>query len=296
MQHVTGRSQPGPDDAATAQRGAASRRLVLGALGLPLLPYTLRAGTAVAPAPAAAAEPVRIVFDVQENPPLICGTGSAIDPVRPGLTIELLRMASEHAGLAIALSRTPWQRGLYLVETGQADAIFASSYVQDRLRYGVYPLHDGQPDTRRKLFDQSYRLYVRFGSGVLWDGRTLSNLHAPVGATTGYAVVGALRAMGVAVEEEPSHIANLRKLVAGRLDAYAELDNHVRPLLRNDRAVFGDIVELSPPLRTTAYYLMFSKIFYARAAEIAERIWDAIAVVNASAAYQDLLLGSKYAD
>jgi polar amino acid transport system substrate-binding protein len=299
MQHVTGLSRPGPDDAPEEHRGSASRRRVLGALGLRLLPDPLWLGAPAvgsALAPAAGAEPVRIVFDVQANPPLICGTGTAIDPDRPGLTIEMLRMASERAGIAIALSRTPWQRGLYLVETGQADAIFASSYVQERLRYGVYPLHNGSPDTRRKLFDQSYRLYVRSGSGIGWDGKTLTNLHAPVGATTGYAVVPALRAMGVAVEEEPSHIANLRKLAAGRLDAYAELDNHVRPLLRNDPAAFGGIVELSPPLRTTAYYLMFSRIFYARAAEIAERIWDAIAVVNASAAYQDLLLGRKYAD
>ena len=66
------------------------------------------------------------------------------------------------------------------------------------------------------MFDQSYRLYVRAGSGVGWDGKTLTNLHAPVGATPGYAVVPVLRAMGVEVEEEPSHIANLRKLAAGR--------------------------------------------------------------------------------
>ncbi len=119
---------------------------------------------------AIAAEPVRILFDVFENPPLINGNGTEIDPARPGLTIEMLRMASERAAIPIELSRTPWQRGLYLIETGQADAIFASSYVEERLRYGVYPMQDGHPDTRRKLFDQSYRLYVRTGSGVGWDG------------------------------------------------------------------------------------------------------------------------------
>jgi polar amino acid transport system substrate-binding protein len=246
-------------------------------------------------APAIAAKPVRILFDVFENPPLINGNGTAIDPVKPGLTIEVLRLASERANIPIELSRTPWQRGLYLIETGQADAIFASSYVKERLRYGVYPLKDGQPDTSRKLFDQSYRLYVRAGSGVGWDGKALTNLHAPVGATPGYAVVPVLRAMGVEVAEEPDHIANLRKLLAGRIDAYAELDNHVRPLLRSNPAEFGSIIELSPPVLTKAYYLMFSKIFYARASEVAERIWDAIAAVNESSAYQDLLHG-KYAD
>jgi polar amino acid transport system substrate-binding protein len=268
---------------------------VLGAIALPLLTVPLSRGVRAA-VPAAAAETIRIFFDVHDNAPLICGNGTGIDPVKPGLAVELLRMASTQASIPVTLSRIPWERGLYLIESGQADAIFASSYVQDRLRYGVYPMKDGQPDTSRKLFDQSYRLYVRAGSGVGWDGETLTNLHAPVGATTGYAVVPVLRAMGVPVEEEPSHVANLRKLVAGRLDAYAELDTHVRPLLRSNKAEFGGVIELPPPVRTTAYYLMFAKISYGRAPEIAERIWNAIAEVSGSAAYRALLASSKYAD
>jgi polar amino acid transport system substrate-binding protein len=284
-----------PDALAAAHRSAAGRRSVFGVFALPLLPAPLSRAVRVA-TPASAVEPVRIVYDIHDNAPLICGNGTAIDPVKPGLSIELLRMASVRANIPITLARMPWERGLYLIQTGQADAIFASSYVQDRLRYGVYPMKDGQPDTSRKLFDQSYRLYVRAGSGVGWDGRTLTNLHAPVGATTGYAVVSVLRAMGVPVEEEMSHVADLHKLVAGRLDAYAELDTHIRPLLRRNKAEFGGIVELSPPLRTAAYYLMFSKISYARAPEIAERIWNAIAEVNNSAAYRALLASDKYAD
>jgi polar amino acid transport system substrate-binding protein len=245
---------------------------------------------------AQAAEPVRIVFDVFANPPLICGNGTVIDPTMPGLTIQMLRMASERANVPIELSRTPWQRGLYLIETGQADAIFASSFVEERQRYGVYPLKDGRPDTKRKLFDQSYRLFVRGGSGVGWDGESLTNLHAPVGATPGYAVLPVLRAMGVAVDEEPSHIANLRKLVAGRLDAYAELETQIRPMLRSNKAEFGDIVELSPPVLAKPYYLMFSKVFCSRTPEIAEQIWDAIAAVNDSSAYQDLLVSGTCVD
>ena len=239
-------------------------------------------------APAAAAEPIRIVFDVFANPPLICGNGTTIDPTTPGLTIEMLRMASKRADVPIELSRTPWQRGLYLIETGQADAIFGSSFVAERQRYGVYPLKDGRPDTRRKLFDQSYSLFIRGESEIGWDGAALTNLRAPVGATPGYAVVPVLRAMGVAVEEEPDHTANLRKLVAGRLDAYAELATQIRPMLQSNQTEFSGIYQLSPPVLTKPYYLMFSKVFYSKTPEIAERIWDAIAAVNESAAYQDL--------
>jgi polar amino acid transport system substrate-binding protein len=281
-------TRPEPDTPAT------DRRSVLGAIALPLLLASLSPRARAAPA--SVVEPVRIVYDIHDNAPLICGNGTEIDPVKPGLSIELLRMASVRANIPITLARMPWERGLYLIQTGQADAIFASSYVPDRLRYGVYPMKNGQPDTSRKLFDQSYRLYVRAGSDVRWDGKTLTNLHAPVGATTGYAVVSLLRAMGVPVEEEMSHVADLHKLVAGRLDAYAELDTHIRPMLRNNKAEFGSIVELSPPLRTAAYYLMFSKISYARDPEVAERIWDAIAEANDSAAYRAVLASDKYAD
>jgi polar amino acid transport system substrate-binding protein len=271
-----------------ASRQAISRRTALGAVVFAALQAKLARQ-------ARAADPVRILFDVFENPPLIMGNGTVIDPVKPGLTIELLRMASETAHIPITLSRTPWERGLYLIQAGQADAIFASSYVEERTRYGVYPMKDGHPDPSRKLFDQSYCLYVRSGSGVRWDGKSLTGLHAPVGATPGYAVVPVLRAMGVEVSEEPSHLANLRKLVAGRIDAYAELDTHVRPLLRSDKKDFGDIVELSPPILTKPYYLMFSKIFYAKAPDVAEHIWDAIAQVNASPAYH-VLQHDKYGD
>jgi polar amino acid transport system substrate-binding protein len=288
-------SPPGLDAPAATHRSAAGRRSLFGAIALPLLSASLSRGVRAA-IPASAVEPVRIVFDVHANVPLICGNGTEIDPAKPGLSIELLRMASARANIPITLSRVPWERGLYMIGTGQADAIFASSYVQDRLRIGVYPMKNGQPDTSRKLFDQSYGLYVRAGSGVGWDGKTLTNLHAPVGATTGYAVVQELRAMGVPVEAELSHVANLRKLIAGRIDAYAELETHARPLLRDNKAEFGSIVELSPPVRTAAYYLMFSKISYARAPEIAERIWNAIGEVNNSTAYRALLTSSKYVD
>jgi polar amino acid transport system substrate-binding protein len=270
---------------------AAARRDLLRGAALSLLP--------VLPAPwvarARAARPVRVVFDVFANPPLICGNGTAIGAI-PGLTIQMLRMAGDRAEVPIELSRTPWQRGLYLIETGQADAIFASSFVEERQRFGVYPFKDGKPDTARKLFDQSYSLFIRSGSGVGWDGETLTNLHAPVGATPGYAVIPVLRGMGVSVEDEPNHLANLRKLAAGRLDAYAELESQIRPMLRDNKAEFGDIVQLSPPVLTKPYYLMFSKMFYSETPEIAEQIWDAIAAVSKSTAYQDLLVSGECAD
>jgi polar amino acid transport system substrate-binding protein len=182
-----------------------------------------------------------------------------------------------------------------MLEAGEADGTFMSSYREERLRYGVYPMKDGKPDESRKLVDLSYWLYVREGSEIGWDGRTISNLHRPIGATTGYAVVGILEEMGLAVEVDPSHLRNLRKLVGRQIDAYAELEAHVDALLDADARAFPTVAKLPRPLSTTPYYLMFSKTFYAAHPDLAERFWDAIAWTNASVEFK-ALAREKYAE
>jgi polar amino acid transport system substrate-binding protein len=275
--------------AAECQAKRLDRLMTLGWFGLFLAGMVLsgpgislaRAGEPVAP--------IAIVYDTNENPPFTYGVGTDTDPKKPGLVVELLQQASAHAGIPITLSRVPWARGLVMVEGAQADGIFMSSYTEDRLRYGVYPMKDGKPDTARKLVDLSYWLYVRKDSGVAWDGKTITGLHAPVGATTGYAVVPLLKQMGVPVEEDPIHLRNLHKLESGELDAYAELQAHVDGLIQAYPRMFQSIVKLTPSIRTTAYYLMFSKALYAARPEDAEHLWDAIAWVNAQPAYQDMV-------
>jgi polar amino acid transport system substrate-binding protein len=250
--------------------------------------------TAVAPigfgTPAAAEpKPVAIVYDTNENPPFTYGVGTDIDPRKPGVIIELVRAAAEHSGVPMTLTRVPWARGLELVEAGDADGIFMSSYTEDRLRYGVYPMKDGQPDVTRKLTDLSYWFYVRKDSGVTWDGKTLANLHTPIGATTGYAVVPLLEKMGFSVEADPIHMRNLHKLESGEIDAYAELQAHVDGLIKANPNMFQSIVKLEPAIRTTPYYLMFSKTFYAARRTDAEHFWDAIGWVNREAAFQEMV-------
>jgi polar amino acid transport system substrate-binding protein len=234
-------------------------------------------------------KPIALVYDTDENPPFIDGVGTDIDARKPGFIIELVRAAAAHSGIAITLTRVPWARGLELVEAGDADGIFMSSYTEDRLRYGVYPMKDGRPDTTRKLTDLSYWFYARKDSGVTWDGKTLANLQAPIGATTGYAVVPLLEKLGFRVETDPNHLRNLHKLAGGEIDAYAELQAHVDGLIKKYPAMFQSIVKLEPAIRTTPYYLMFSRTFYAARPTDAERFWDAIGWVNGQAAFQDMV-------
>jgi polar amino acid transport system substrate-binding protein len=269
--------------------------LLVGALVACLLPASARAAEPAMPLAPVTAKPVAIVFDTNENPPFIYGVGSAIDPHKPGFIIELLHAAADHAGIAISLNRAPWARGLDMLQQADADGIFMSSYTQERLHYGVYPMKDGQPDATRKLTDLSYWLFVRKDSGVTWDGKTISGLHMPVGAVTSYAVVPMLKSLGIPVEEDPIPLRILHKLQAGEIDAYAEFEPHVDELLHAYPKVFPSIVKLEPAIRTTPYYLMFSKSFYAERPDDAEHLWDAIAWVNAQPEFR-AMVREKYAD
>jgi len=258
-------------------------------LGRILFLLTAIVSLGFATAAAAEPKPIDIVYDTNENPPFTYGVGTDVDARRPGFIVELVRAAAEHSGIPITLTRVPWARGLELVRAGDADGIFMSSYTEERLSYGVYPMKDGRPDPTRRLTDMSYWFYVRKNSGVTWDGKTLANLHTPIGATTGYAIVPLLEKLGFSVEPDPNHLRNLRRLESGEIDAYAELQAHIDWLIRDYPDMFQSIVKLEPAIRTVPYYLMFSKTFYAARPTDAERFWDAIGWVNEQAAFQDMI-------
>ncbi|BAE50629.1 ABC-type amino acid transport/signal transduction systems, periplasmic component/domain [Paramagnetospirillum magneticum AMB-1] len=244
-----------------------------------------------------AAEPaasIRVVFNTAPNPPITYGDGTFIDPDKPSLIVEMLRMVGERTGIVFEFQRVPWQRGLYMIEHGQADAIFASSFTPDRLRYGAYPMKDGEVDARRMIYLLNYTLFVRRGAGVKWNGSQISGLQRPVGVTQDFAIARDLKAMGVPLEPEANTVSNLRKLALGRIDAYAEIESLAEAAIKASPAEFGDIVRLQPPLRSRPYYLMFSKRFAASHPDVAERVWNAIPEVTTSAEYRALATG-KYA-
>jgi polar amino acid transport system substrate-binding protein len=97
-----------------------------------------------------------------------------------------------------------------------------------------------------------------------------------------------LEALGARVEQENDLPGSMRKVLAGRLDAYAELENMATNVLAQHPEDLRDIVKLTPPLRSEPYYLVLSKGFQARDPALAERIWNAIGEVARSPEYREL--------
>lgn len=243
----------------------------------------------------ASAETVRLVYEPVENPPRYYGTSVEIPPQKPGATIDVFREVARRLGIDLVLERVPWKRGLFMVETGEADGIFHASYKADRTAFGVYPYQaDGKtPDPSRAVFFQAYSFYIRRDSGISFDGKTLRGTGGkPVAVTRGYSVIRELQGLGIPYEEERSQAINLAKLDKGRVAAYAELDNMIAPYLAKNGGAFKSIERLAPPISEKAYYLLFSKKFYARQPGLAEAFWNEIRTINTSPLLDEIL--SRY--
>lgn len=253
-------------------RAALAAALILLAVPAPLLACGRDGGPAVS-----------LALDTKSNPPRVIGEGTALDPLRPGVSIEVLCEAAARAGLSLTFKRVPWARALHLVEHDRVDGVFHVSFTPERQAAMVFPTEDGQPDPERALFHQSYMLYVRRDGTVKWDGVTLAGLgDRAVGATRGYAVVAQLRAADIAVEEEEEPGANFRKLLAGRIAAVAELEGIADAIVAAGD-LGGQVRKLAGPLVRKPYYLVFSRGFHRDRPRDAERLWQEIRAVNGSA-------------
>lgn len=248
-------------------------------------------------APDARAEPaprVRLVYATDPNPPRIMGEGTAIDWDKPGLTLELLRLVAVRAGVEFTYERVPWKRGLYLIETNDVDGLFQTSVSSERMGTMAFPMKAGRPDPARAILEQRYLFYRRADTPVAWDGTTLTGAAAPVGAVSSYAVVADLTRLGIPVEEGKTPEHNLDKLVGGRIAAFAGLESMTDALIAAQPDKYGRLVKMTPPVAVRAYHLAFSRGFYSVQRDVAERIWDAIAEVNASDTFAAIV--RRYAD
>ena len=198
-------------------------------------------------------------------------------------------MVEKKVGVQFQFNRMPWKRCLYMVENGLADGTFHASYDPERAKYGVYPMRDGELDSTRAIYINNYSVFVKKGSGVTWNGKTLGNISRPIGTQLSYAIATDLRKMGYDVEEESSVINNLEKLVAGRISAYADIETLVENTLRKYEPKYADIEKLSPALSEKVYYLLISKKFSAGHREVTERIWEAVRDVQKTDVYQVML-------
>ncbi|MCK5349226.1 MAG: transporter substrate-binding domain-containing protein [Desulfobacula sp.] len=232
---------------------------------------------------------VKILLSVKKYPPYVMDEGVNINWDLPGISLEILRLTEKKLGMKFEYYRTDWNRGLYMIEQGDCDAIFPSSYREERAKYAVYPMKDNKPDPSRAIRTYAYWLYVREGSDVTWDGQRIKNLNKPVAAIMGNAIVADLKNAGYAVNDNfHEYPSMLEMLLKNYTDAVAGFDMTVDRKIVEHPERFKGIKRINIPLRAKNGYLMFSKHFSKQHSDSMENIWDMIRTIKTSPEFEKI--------
>ncbi len=235
---------------------------------------------------------IKVIFSFEDkpNPPYYLGKGSKINWKKPGITLELLKSMEKKLNIEVTFQRNPWKRGLVFLKNNRVNGVFHASFKAKRLEFGVYPMKDGKVNPNKRVMSNSYFLYKLKSSRLTWDGDMIRNNVRPVGASFGYAIVSDLRKMGIHVSEAYTQTASLRKLNKKYIDGFAGLETMVDLHLKMNPEEFKNIEKLYPPLKTKAYYVIFSHGFVSMNPNIAQGIWDEIENSKKSGEYDKIAL------
>lgn len=238
-------------------------------VGVLLIAYALWPQIAVS------GDPITMVFVSTSSPnERVKISGGKLQVEKPGWFVELSRRAARDCGAELDFVFMPWTRALQMVERGEAQAAFNSSYRAERAEYGVYPLKDGKPDEDRASKKLVYAAYARMDSGnkILAQGGKLEGL--ALAAERQASIIPELKKRGASVYEVPNEATMLRMVANGRIDAAVGIEDNVEPILGRYPALAQLIVKLQPPIQQRIGYVMFSKIFYKDHRELVECFWS----------------------
>ena len=158
-----------------------------------------------------------------------------------GTVNHYIQTIADHAGIALEFDYMPWKRALESTRAGKYDGTSYWLFDQDR---AADFLHVGPVVHDRVAF------FVRADSPLQdWvDFETIRDLR--IGVVPGYTYTPELWARGadgtVTLTEAPSDEANLRKLLAGRIDLFAMTDQVAWHLIQSafdatDQARFREL-------------------------------------------------------
>lgn len=170
-----------------------------------------------------------------------------------GFLIEITKAAFARVGHNVDITYLPWARALFMAMNGQAEALLGSYYNDERAQKMLYSDELARSDM---LF------FTVTGSGIVF--RKLDDLKPyTVGTIIGASYPPEFDAAPF-IRKQPatSHVTNIRKLLAGRVDLFVEKKHVVLNTLRTQFPDEASKIEAMPvPLRENRYYNAFSKAY-----------------------------------
>ncbi len=221
---------------------------------------------------AAEACPARVTvsFPNFPIPPLLLGHDAIVQP--PGTLVTWTRNALLRSGCKPVLNfvRRPPNRQLAELELGKIDVLPGFAYSTELPAAMVFPMRGGDIDTGLRIATDLSSFYVRRDdASVQWDGEVLAGARQRVGTSIGGTMEKALAdRKGWLLEAAPTPHADLRKLLAGRIDVILESDVVVGPL-----ASTMAVRKLAPPVVVLHRYVPVRRAFQQQYPEFTTRFW-----------------------
>ena len=231
---------------------------------------------------------VKLALENSNDFPYVIGDSEKILDPNPGLTIEMLNKIAQDLNITFEFQRFPWNRCLSMMEKGLYDGCFSASYKKEREKLGVYPKKSGHIDEAKRLMDSSYALYTRANSKPIWDKKKLlhpSPKKLKIVSLRGFSIKKFLESQGAEVYEVDKIVQALNMVREKRVDAAALIDLPADYVIKKNKLNLAIQV---PPLKTKAYFLMFSHQFYSKNKDLAERIWKSLEEIRKSTYFENL--------
>jgi polar amino acid transport system substrate-binding protein len=171
-----------------------------------------------------------------------------------GITADIVAEVFHRVDRPYSIACVPWERALAMVKDGTADGVILGYKTHERENFGIFP------NTPIQL--SRYSVFVQKGQEFPFE--TIEDLYGKtIGIDRGHTISPEFdRAVSngdIIVEEAANTEYNLRKLLAGRFDAYVN-NHHVILYMANQLKLSERIIALNHPLvKPTPSYLWFSK-------------------------------------
>jgi len=221
----------------------------------------------------------------------ICTDGRArtplLSPGGEGLVDQLIREAAREAGLEVAFYQAPTVRCKEEIRRNLAQAYPMVPFTPSVAEMMAFPMLGEGADPARAIASQRTFVFRRVGTDVAWDGHRFSALRTPVLVPSGSVLaLDRLAALQVPADASGTTLdMALAKLLGQRADAALGWEMAGLALLQ--QPPFAGKIEMLPlPFSEEPYYFGVSRAFYLAHQQQVERLWDAIARLRRSAAYQ----------
>ncbi len=205
-----------------------------------------------------------------------------------GLDIELMRLMQKECNIKIKFKVMPWNRCLYEMGNGTVDGVFASSYKQDRKKYGAYPVKDGAPDSEKRIHTSGYSLYHLKSRKVGFDGVKFTNIKT-LGVQKKYSIIGSLKKFDIQLNDYTlDPVTVLKMLALKRVDAVA-IQTERANLIISKHKEMEPITKLDTskkPFHKKDYFVMLSHDIIKQYPEFAQYFWRNITKVRNSDSFK----------